>query len=847
MGHMKNYRELIRGLPSNRLVCTFGEFQPPTAAHEFQVKAVKKLAEQYRSDHLVLISPSLKEEYLPADKKVQYMNLMFPVTNIKITEGTIEKSLAELSKKYKNIVLVISEDLTEHYQKIVKKANLPSIEIISAGDTDPDSNKLCESAKKGDYTKFKKGLPSSLRELDSRRLMNDIRQTMGLELVREEIKFTVDNIRDKYFKGEIYHIGEIVESDDTVYQIIKRGSNHLLLQSEDGSKVSKWIQDVKTSTREFMLKEGVMQPTGTDQVIPAPTSPAVNANGIKYKDFAKKLSNKKPIPEIDLDDLDGDGDHDPDHPSAQDQMAVAAQTSIDKAEPIRVVGGLMHHPLNVTDDNHRRRKINYHLGEEAIDEVSSELLDRYKEKAKKSADDLASKGQYKKSTDRWSNVMKATGKQIEKTTANIKKSLNKEEIVNEVKYDISHVRKHIDSMHPTVFKKLYGKSKEDMKSTITSEEKQYEEEPTNPNIKLRSGALKHHTKAVKLDTEEGWEDHEMKDQKQPVWGKGTLPRDSIKGVDNVNAAGQEPHPEEWENYKKKTVKEHVHTLQHTYVNHNSDHKEITHGDAFSLKIGKEHHQNIFDLEHGEHHTFNCMDGKEWHAVRHGDDVHFIHHPDEMRIHTNYHPKVPHAQFTGEQEYSENERPAFQTVFASGQTMVKEQEEQNFTDKQVELDDLSDEEINRMVDSIKDENDIMDAYDDAEFAVVDDESGEEIPEQDKAVKEETINEVLSRSERMRARVRFAKSKVKRERSVKLALKRSSSSETINKRARRLAIGLMKKKLLRGRSASSLSVGEKERIEKQISKRKSIINRIAMKLVSKVRQIEKTRLSHHKYTK
>lgn len=727
---MKNYRELIKELPSNRLVCTFGEFQPPTAAHEFQVKAVKKLAEEYRSDHLVLVSSSLKEDYLPADKKVQYMNLMFPVTNIKITEGTIEQSLKELSRKYKNLVLVISEDLTEHYQKIVKKANLPSIEIISAGDTDPDSNKLCESAKKGDYTKFKKGLPSSLRELDSRRLMNDIRQTMGLDMVREEIKFTVDEVRDKYFKGEIYHIGEIVESDDSVYQIIKRGSNHLLLQSEDGSKVSKWIQDVKTSTREFMLKEGVTQPTGTDQVVPAPTAPAVNANGIKYKEFAKKLSTKTPIPEIDLDDLDGDGEHDPDHPSAQDQMAVAAQTSIDKAEPIRVVGGLMHHPLNVTDDNHRRRKINYHLGEEAIDEVSSELLDRYKEKAKKSADDLASKGQYKKSTDRWMGVMKATGKQIEKTTANIKKSLNKEEYLDETKYDIEHVRDHINSMHPTVFKKLYGKSKEEMKQRITSEEKNYEEEPTNPNIKLRSGAVKHHEKGVKLDTEEGWEDHKMKDQKQPVWGTGTKPKEPLKDVDKVNAAGQEPHPEEWEDYKKKPV--------------------------------------------------------------------------------------------------------------------KEAQEQNFTDQQVELDDLSDEEINRMVDSIKDENDVMDAYDDAEFGVIDDESGEEIPEQDKAVKEETINEVLSRAERMRARVRFAKSKAKRERSVKLALKRSSSTETINKRARRLAIGLMKQRLLRGRSPSTLSVGEKERIESQIAKRKTIINRIAMKLAPKVRQIEKARLSHKKYT-
>jgi ribosomal protein L12E/L44/L45/RPP1/RPP2 len=66
--------------------------------------------------------------------------------------------------------------------------------------------------------------------------------------------------------------------------------------------------------------------------------------------------------------------------------------------------------------------------EEVVSEVSSELLDRYKEKAKKSADDLSSKGQYKKSTDRWMNVMKATGKQIEKTTANIRKSLHGEEV-----------------------------------------------------------------------------------------------------------------------------------------------------------------------------------------------------------------------------------------------------------------------------------------------------------------------------------------------------------------------------------------------------------------------------------
>lgn len=66
------------------------------------------------------------------------------------------------------------------------------------------------------------------------------------------------------------------------------------------------------------------------------------------------------------------------------------------------------------------------MKEDYVNEVSSELLDRYKEKAKKSADDSTAKGDYKKATSRWANVMKATGKQIDKTTAGIKKALNKE-------------------------------------------------------------------------------------------------------------------------------------------------------------------------------------------------------------------------------------------------------------------------------------------------------------------------------------------------------------------------------------------------------------------------------------
>jgi hypothetical protein len=163
-------------------------------------------------------------------------------------------------------------------------------------------------------------------------------------------------------------------------------------------------------------------------------------------------------------------------------------------------------------------------------------------------------------------------------------------------------------------------------------------------------------------------------------------------------------------------------------------------------------------------------------------------------------------------------------------------------------EYSEQDIDKMIDDMSDD-DIMDAYEDHELAVVDDETGEEIEQHedennpDLKVK---ITEVLSRTERIRARVRFAKTKSKRERGVKLALRRTSSSQTINKRARRLAINLFKKRMLRGRPMSSVGVAEKERIEKIIQKRKDVLNRVAMKLTSRVRQIEKARLHHHKFT-
>ena len=69
------------------------------------------------------------------------------------------------------------------------------------------------------------------------------------------------------------------------------------------------------------------------------------------------------------------------------------------------------------------KKVNEEI--EQLDEISSETLQRYKDKAKESAEKLTAAGMHKKATDRWMGHMKATGKQIEKTTAAIRKALNR--------------------------------------------------------------------------------------------------------------------------------------------------------------------------------------------------------------------------------------------------------------------------------------------------------------------------------------------------------------------------------------------------------------------------------------
>ena len=179
---------------------------------------------------------------------------------------------------------------------------------------------------------------------------------------------------------------------------------------------------------------------------------------------------------------------------------------------------------------------------------------------------------------------------------------------------------------------------------------------------------------------------------------------------------------------------------------------------------------------------------------------------------------------------------------AGRAMRKEEVDDNG------LDDISDDELDTMANSVNHEDHIMDAYDDDEFTFVDLDTGEEVEQDDEeeGVNEALMMEVLSRVERMRAKTRFRQTKSKRERRMQLVLRRRSDTKTINKRARRLAINMMKQRIMK-KSPSQLTVTEKERVERMLQSRKPSIDRLAMRLAPRVRQIESQRLSHSQVTK
>jgi nicotinic acid mononucleotide adenylyltransferase len=812
---MKNYKQLLEGLPSKTVVFAFGRFNPPSIGHELLIKVVKKVASTYKAEYVIYASKTQdkKKNPLNVDRKIHYLNIMFPGTHFLAANDKVRtpiEAAKALNKKFKNLIMIAGGDRVQDFTKLLNQYNgkeykFDSIQVISAGERDPDSDevsgmsatKMRAAATKGDYVAFKSGLPSSVRDIDGKLLMNDIRQAMGQEVIKEQINLVKDDLREQYFRGEIFNVGDIVESNNELYEIVKRGSNHLLLKEQSGNLISKWIQDV-TATQGKEMNEDLTDKT------------------IKPND---KLKVARIIAAF---------------------LGVESPESIANPEQIVNMGLRKAHAKTLHADSVAMLNKMMNLADEVGIKYDSKLLPKQVKESIDSRVTIDPKSGYNAAKDilRYSDFKKLL-------------KMNKGEV----------------SEQAEVLPAKLAKSKPDVKPEDDVNQNDYDDKVASdiPDDRFI-------TYDAPNAAEIAWRELENKGPRQSEVGheygqgdnsnlrrrKVNYQREEVEIEEDIGSADYKVNPDTGRKYRARIV-----TFANSKMGGKPDDTPDEHEDEKEYRRNNKRMGEAYN--HASMNTPNTDrtdkkgDAYNPHRkVKTADDIERINKAKEADAkHTGLYKKQSPAQRKATvdsymkmlKDIGEEKEP---NIKMGKQVNIKADKMSMGVNKgfdaffsEEEHDDMDETDLDKLADTVNDIDDVIDAYEDEELAIVDDETGEEI---EKNLKEEneTLNEVLSRMERIRAKARFARTSSKRQRATKIALKRHSNTATINKRARKLAVNLIKQRIAR-KPLNKLSTGEKERIEMILQRRKAIINRLAMKLAPRVRKIENDRLSHSKYTK
>ena len=196
-----------------KAVITFGRMNPPTVGHEKLLNKMIKTAIDVKGTPLVYLSKTqdAKKNPLSYNDKIKFAQLMFGKKYVIKSEArTIIEVAKELQKKYSDLVIVVGSDRVREFDTLLNKYNgkeyqYNSIEVVSAGERDPDSegvdgmsaSKMRALAVDGDMAEFSKGVPSTNNTL-VKSLYTAVRKGLG---IREAMNNAVDQFMAERVKA----------------------------------------------------------------------------------------------------------------------------------------------------------------------------------------------------------------------------------------------------------------------------------------------------------------------------------------------------------------------------------------------------------------------------------------------------------------------------------------------------------------------------------------------------------------------------------------------------------------------------------------------------------------------
>jgi len=264
---------------------TWGRMNPPTIGHEKLLDVLSRKAGN--NPYFIYLTQSVDNKKNPVDykQKVKIARKMFPRHARKIMIDNKIKSIFDLLVKlhnsgYKNISMVVGSDRVNEFDILLKKYNgkkgrhglynFRSINVISAGDRDPDAegasgmsaSKMRDAAKAGEFAKFGQGLPKNYSNADAKQLFNAVRKGMGLKEQSDYKKHvqlnTVSETREAYVNGDLFKWGDkvIIKESNVVGKVTHLGSNYVIVESIEGER-RYWLDAVEAVDHADVAKKRI--------------------------------------------------------------------------------------------------------------------------------------------------------------------------------------------------------------------------------------------------------------------------------------------------------------------------------------------------------------------------------------------------------------------------------------------------------------------------------------------------------------------------------------------------------------------------------------------------------------
>lgn len=187
-----------------RVVVGWGRFNPPTIGHG---KLIQMIVDTANGDDWFLYpshthpgkkdSNNLPGDPLTADRKNYWLKKMFPNHASNIVYDPQVKTIIQLFQKfqqdYDEFILVCGDDQYRAYLGIQEKYNgveftYRSMNVINAGKRDPNAEgatgmsatKMRLAARNMDFISFRNGIPTTVSDIDCKKLRDEVRKGMGL-------------------------------------------------------------------------------------------------------------------------------------------------------------------------------------------------------------------------------------------------------------------------------------------------------------------------------------------------------------------------------------------------------------------------------------------------------------------------------------------------------------------------------------------------------------------------------------------------------------------------------------------------------------------------------------------